>query len=383
MKKTLIPIAVLGVAVALAFTFVVNRRELQPQPSTSPPISVRVVEVSRGPIRLNVHAQGTVSPRTESELVPEVSGNVVWISPNLVSGGFFETGETLLRIDARDYEAAVARAVAALDRATADNELAQFEYERARDLNGRGLISQADLETAARSSRVTEASVVDARLVLESAQRDLARSELKAPFSGLVRSEQVDVGQFVNRGTAVATVYATDYLEVRLPIADRELAYLNIPLNQRGEFAPEDMPTVDLAAEFAGRQQTWTAKLVRTEAEIDPGTRMVYAIARVEGTGQLGDESIGPPVGLFVEAEIAGRELDDVVVLPRSALRNGEYVLVVDTENRIKLTPVEVLRIYRDNVYITAGLQNGDRVSISPLQTVVEGMRVQPIEDEI
>lgn len=382
MKKVLIPIAVLGVAVALAFSFLVNQRELEPQPSTSPPISVRVVEVSPGPVRLSVHAQGTVSPRTESELVPEVSGNVVWVSPNLVSGGFFETGETLLRIDARDYEAAVARAVATLDRATADNELAQFEYERARDLAGRGLISQADLETADRSSRVMQASLVDARLVLESARRDLARTELKAPFSGLVRSEQVDVGQFVNRGSAVATVYSTDYLEVRLPIADQELAYLNIPLSQRGEFESEDMPTVRLSAEFAGRQQTWHARLVRTEAEIDPGTRMVYAIARVEGGSRLGEESIAPPVGLFVEAEIAGRELENVVVLPRSALRNGEFVLVVDSENRVKLTPVEVLRIYRDNIYITSGLNDGDRVSISPLQTVVEGMRVQVIEDE-
>ena len=383
MKKVLLPIAVLGIAIAVAFGFIANRRQLDSQPTASPPISVRVVEVTPRPVRLNVHAQGTVSPRTESDLVPEVSGNVTWISPNLVSGGFFETDETLLRIDARDYEAAVARAVAMLDRATADNELAQFDYERARDLAGRGLISQADLETADRAYRVTQASLLDAQLVLETARRDLARTELKAPFAGLVRSEQVDVGQFVNRGSAVATVYSTDFLEVRLPIADQELAYLNIPLSQRGEFDAEDMAMVELSAEFAGREQTWHARLVRTEAEIDPGTRMVYAIARVEGEGHFGDESIAPPVGLFVEAEIAGRELDDVVVLPRSALRNGEFVLVVDTENRIELRPVEVLRIYRDNVYITSGLDAGELVSISPLQTVVEGMRVQPVEGDI
>jgi RND family efflux transporter MFP subunit len=206
MKKILLPIAVLVVAVAIAFSFVTNQRELAPQPSTSPPISVRVVEVSPGPVRLSVHAQGTVSPRTESDLVPEVSGNVTWISPNLVSGGFFEIDETLLRIDTRDYEAAVARAEATLDRAIAENELAQLEYSRAQDLAGRELISRAELQTADRSARVTQASLLDAQLVLESARRDLARTELKAPFSGLVRSEQVDVGQFVNRGTAIATV---------------------------------------------------------------------------------------------------------------------------------------------------------------------------------
>jgi len=383
MKKILYPILILVAAVALAAAFVANRPELESQPPAAPPISVRVVAVAPGPVRLRVHAQGSVAPRTESDLVPEVSGNVTWISPNLVSGGYFEIGEVLLRIDDRDYQDAVARAQATLDRATADNELAQFDYERARDLYGRSLISQADFETAGRSARVAEASLADARLVLDSAKRDLARTELKAPFSGLVRSEAVDVGQFVNRGAAVATIYATDFLEVRLPIADQELAYLNIPLNQRGEFASEDSPTVRLDAEFAGQQHTWIARLVRTEAEIDPGTRMVYAIARIDGNDHPSDESMAPPVGLFVEAEIDGRELDDVVVLPRSALRNGQYVLVIDSENRVNLTPVEVLRVYRDEVYITDGLQAGDLVAVSALQTVVEGMRVQPYEDQI
>ena len=383
MRKFVIPLGLLLIAVTVAALFVANQREFEPRQPESPPLTVRVVEVTPGPVRLSVHAQGTVSPRTESELVPEVSGNVVWISPNLISGGYFETGETLLRIDQRDYQAAVDRALATLARAEADNELARFEQERAEDLYGRSLISQADRETAERSARVAEASLRDAQLVLETARRDLARTELKAPISGLVRSEQVDVGQFVNRGSSIATIYATDYLEVRLPIADQELAYLNIPLSQRGEFAPEASPAVRLSAQFAGRRQTWDARLVRTEAEIDPGTRMVYAIARLAGDETHRDESIAPPVGLFVQAEIDGLELDNVVVLPRSALREGSFVLVVDSENRVGLRNVEVLRVYGDEVFVTGGLEAGELVSVSMLQTVVDGMRVQPLRSEI
>ena len=382
-KKIIVPFALLAIAVVIAAVFVSNRRELQPRQPEVAQISVRVVEASPGPVRLRVHAQGTVSPRTESELVPEVSGNVVWISPSLVSGGYFEMGETLLRIDQRDYQASVERAEATLERADADNELAQFEYVRAVDLFGRSLISQSDQEAAQRSARVAEAFLDDARLVLDTAQRDLARTELKAPFSGLVRSEQVDVGQFVNRGSSIATIYATDYLEVRLPIADQELAYLNIPLSQRGEFDPEDAPGVTLSARFAGRDQTWDARLVRTEAEIDPGTRMVYAIARVQGDETVGANAIAPPVGLFVQAEIDGLKLDNVVVLPRSALRSGEFVLVVDSENRVSLRRVEVLRVYGDEIFITEGLKAGELVSVSMLQTVVDGMRVQPIRPGI
>jgi RND family efflux transporter MFP subunit len=381
-RKIVLPIVLLAAAVAVAAVFVANRRQLEARQPEAPPVSVRVVDVAPGSVRLKVHAQGTVSPRTETELVPEVSGNVVWVSPSLVSGGYFEEGEPLLRIDARDYESAVERARATLERAEADRELARFDYDRAQELFGRSLISQADRQSADRSARVAEAALVDARLVLETARRDLTRAELTAPFSGLVRSEQVDVGQFVSRGTSIATIYAADYLEVRLPIADQELAYLNVPLNQRGEFDPADAPSVTLSAEFAGRAQTWEARLIRTEAEIDPGTRMVYAIARVEAdTG--GGLTMAPPVGLFVEAEIDGLKLDDVVVLPRSALRNGEYVLVVDTENRVSLRQVDVLRVYRDQAFVVGGLDAGERVGVSMLQTVVEGMRVQPIESEI
>jgi RND family efflux transporter MFP subunit len=375
--KKFLPILIVAGAVAVAFVLIKTRRELQPSLPQAAPIAVRVIDVNPGPVQLVVHAQGTVSPRTESALVPEVSGNVIWASPNLVSGGYFEAGEPLLRIDDRDYRAAVQRAEATLARARAEHELAQFEYERAEDLHARQLISRSDLETKVRTARVGEASLQDAELVLETAQRDMARTTLRAPFAGLVRSEQVDVGQFVTRGSSIATVYADDFVEVRLPIADQQLAYLNVPLGQRGEIDNDAAPTVHLTAEFAGQSQQWSGKLVRSEAEIDPGSRMVYVIARVRASEDV--DAPPPPVGLFVQAEIEGVAEDNVVVLPRSALRNENQVLVVDTENRLFFRDVEVLRVYRDSAYITGGLAAGERVSVSSLQTVVDGMRVQPI----
>jgi RND family efflux transporter MFP subunit len=378
--KKLLPPLIIVVAIAVAYALIENRRELRPTQPQAVPIAVRVVEVDPGPVQLVVHAQGTVSPRTESELVPEVSGNVTWVSPNLVSGGYFEAEEPLLRIDDRDYRAAVQRAEATLSRAQAEHDLAQFEYERAEDLHARQLISRSDLESKLRTARVAEATLQDARLQLETAQRDLARTSLGAPFAGLVRNEQVDVGQFINRGASVATVYATDYVEVRLPIADQQLAYLNVPLSRRGEIAEASAPSVKLTAEFAGRKQLWSGKLVRTEAEIDPGSRMVYLIARVRADDD--HSGVPPPVGLFVQAEVEGVAEDDVVVLPRSALRNENQVLVVDMENRLYFRGVEVLRVYRDEVYITGGLKAGELVSISALQTVVDGMRVQPLLPE-
>ncbi|MGD2167289.1 MAG: efflux RND transporter periplasmic adaptor subunit [Gammaproteobacteria bacterium] len=378
MLKKLVPVVIVLAAIGIAFALIANRRTLQPAQPQPVPTAVRILTVEPGPVQLRVHAQGTVSPRTETQLVPEVSGNVVWISPNLIPGGYFEAGETLLRIDGRDYMANLRRAEASLARAQADDELARFELTRAEELINRQLISRSDYEERVRSARVADTAVADAELVVQTARNELDRTIMTAPFAGLVRSEQVDIGQFINRGNSIAEVYATDALEVRLPIADQQLAYLNVPLEQRGEMPPDFAPSVALTAEYAGKTHTWTGYLARTEAQIDPGSRMVYAIARVRA--DAADQVASPPVGLFVQAEIEGIAEDNIVVLPRSALRDANQVLVVDTENRLHFRKVEILRVYRDEVYVSAGLEMGERVSISPLQTVVEGMRVQPID---
>lgn len=382
LNKKVMPLLILVVAVGIVAIMMMTRRQLEPRQVQAPPIAVRVVEVYPGNVQLVVHAQGTVSPRTESSLVPEVSGNVTWVSPNLVSGGYFEKGAALLKVDDRDYRDAVQRAEATLQRAEAEHNLAQFEYERANDLYSRDLISRIDLESKLRTSRVTAASLEDAQLQLDTAKRDLARTTLKAPFSGLVRSEQIDVGQFINRGSAVATVYASDYVEVRLPVADQQLAYLNVPLTQRGELDDANAPAVHLTAEFAGKTQAWDGKIVRTEGEIDPGSRMVYVIARVRAAQDRSTQDkdqLPPPVGLFVQAEIEGLAVDNMVVLPRSALRNENQVLIVDADDRLRFRDVDVLRVYRDEVYISDGISPGERVCVSTLQTVVEGMHVQPL----
>jgi RND family efflux transporter MFP subunit len=381
--KVLLPILVLVAALIGAATLLATSERLQPtQPEPVPP-GVRVIEVQPSSVRMLVHAQGTVTPRTETELVPEVSGNVVWISPNLVAGGYFEEAEPLLRIDARDYRAAVERARATVSRAEAELEFAEFELRRLEELESRQLISRSDVEAGTRTARVTDAALRDALVALEQAERDLARTEIVAPFAGLVRSEQVDVGQFVNRGGSAASIYAVDYVEVRLPVADQQLAYLDLPITQRGELDEETAPSVTLSAEFAGRAYEWLGKLVRTEAEIDSRSRMVQAVARIRSQPQPGSdpEQLPPPVGLFVQAEIEGRSAENVVVLPRSAIRNGNQVLIVDDENRLRFRTVELLRVYGEDAFINGGLSSGERVSVSPLQAVVEGMRVDPVLD--
>ncbi len=338
-------------------------------------VAIRVLAVERVDIQLEVSSQGSVAPATKSELIPEVNGRVQWVSPNLVAGGYFARDEVLLRLADQDYQAAVARGRASLARAEAEEELARFELARMEELVKKKLISQANLETVQRNHRITTASLEEARIALAQAQRDLARTEIRAPYDGLVSTQKVDLGQYLGRGDSIASIYAGESVEVRLPVADKQLAYLDLPLGYRGELSPEQAPAVILSTAYGGDQHQWVGSLVRTEAEIDARSRMVTAVARVENSG---GQAPNLPPGLFVKATIKGRWAKDVVLLPRSALRNQTQVLVVDKDNRLHFREVEILRFEQDQVIVQAGLETGERVNISPIQVVVEGMRVDP-----
>jgi len=375
MRKIIVPAAIVLVAIFGAVTLLATSPQLEPTMPEPVATTVRVLNVEPESIRLTVHSQGTVAPNTESELVAEVSGRVVWKSPALVNGGSFAKGDELLHIEDRDYRSTLERARAALSRAEAEYQHSRFEFERLESLEARQLASRSALENAQRAFRVAEAVLQDAHAGLAQAERDVERTRLYAPFQGLVRRQSVDIGQFVSRGAAVATLYASAEAEVRLPIADRQLAFLNVPMGLLGELPPEQQPAVTLSAEYAGQRLTWSGRIVRTEAAIDIASRMVHVIARVANE----DQPIPLSVGLFVNAEIEGLVADGIVRLPRTALREGNQVLIVDADNRLRFRAVDTLRLYQDEVFIQHGLGPGDRVCISPLQTVVEGMLVEPL----
>ena len=376
-RTLVIPTAIVLLFLSVAATLMATAPVLEPANDTPTPLTVRVRTIETESIELKVHSQGSVAPSTVSQLIPEVSGRVTWTSPSLVAGGFFEAGQELARIDDLDYRNAQDRANAALKRATAEVEHAKYEYRRLRSLAERKLVSRSALENGLRAYRVTQATFEDAQANSEQAQENVKRTVLRAPFTGLVRSENIDIGQFASRGQAIATLYANDVVEVRLPIADRQLAFLNLPPLRNGNFPKDMQPTVKLSADYGGQVRQWFGKIVRAEAEIDTSSRMVHLVARVESSKDSQDLS----VGLFVTAEIAGLAVENIVRLPRSAIRNDNQVLVVDTENRLRFRDIQPLRLYRDNVLINAGLNPGERVCISTVQTAIDGMAVNPIAE--
>ncbi len=380
------PLLILGAAFGvIAILFLARRTpEERPRQDTAP--LVRITTAIAAPFQFSVSANGAVSPRTESDLTPQVSGEIVEMSPSLVAGGFFEAGDLLARIDAADYRVDREAARAQVARAQSEYGRTRKELDRQRRLAGQSVASESRIDDAENAYRIAEASLREADARLERAERDLDRTTIRAPYRGRVRSEHVDLGQFVTRGTPIARIYAVDYAEIRLPLPDRELAFLDIiPLGQSAETMDGDDPPsgarVELRAEFAGASHQWDARLVRTEAELDPRSRMVHLVARVSDPFGLETERSAPlAIGLFVEAIIEGKKLERAFVLPRDSLRPGNQVYIVDAENRIRFRDIDLLRTERNRIVVGGGLEDGDRICTSPLDAAIDGMQVRVVQ---
>lgn len=378
--QILFPIVIVALAALITWK-IIDSKELPEaivHEKTAP--AVQVFRAEAHPVQLTVKALGTVKPRTESRLVSEVAGRIEQLSPALASGGFFSEGEILLTIEGVDYVAVVgeatanvARAEAALAREEADAQVAQQDW----DTIGRGR-QATPLVLHIPQLKEARANLASAEARLEMAQRDVERTKIRAPYDGRVRSRLVDRGEFVSRGSVLAEVFAVDYAEIRLPIADNQLPLLELDI--RGEFTSSNAgPEVSFSAEFAGELRTWSGRIERIEGAIDARTRSVILVARVDDPYGRRAEGTGPPLpaGLFVKAIINGRTLDEALTIPRSALRSGGTVFVLNAEDELEIRKIKKLPTSSEEVIVSSGLAPGERVIISPLELPIEGMAMR------
>ncbi len=383
MIRVLLPAGILAGCVLLAAWLVFNPTELDESSPEIIPVAVRVMEVDSEPVQLFVESQGKVQAARTVNLSAPVAGTVAWISPKLEAGGYVTEGEALLRLESSDYEIALARSEAALEQAKAEESHARSEYERLRELGIRRLVSESQIQNAERQANVTAARISEIETQLRQSRLDLERTEVRAPFDAVVGSREVELGQYANRAQNIAVMFDANEVEVRLPLAIRQLGFLDVPLDFRGELERRVAPVVRLEGMYGGQRHTWFGRMVRTEAAIDSDSNTVQAIVRVTQPREGDTKTISLPIGLFVEATIRGREIDEIIALPRAVMRNNNQVLVVDAENKMYYREVEIHRFEEHRVLISGGLEPGEIVCISPIQAVVNGMAVQPVREII
>jgi RND family efflux transporter MFP subunit len=381
-----LPLLVLVAALAGGRYFILQRPAAPQFEPPRVPLSIDAIRIAPEDYRVMVRSEGTVEPRTESTLIPQVSGQIVGISPSFREGGFFAQGDVLVTLDPRDYELAIASAEAQVAQAESalEQELAQAKVVE----DDWRMLGRPAPELGLRVPQIAaaRATVLSARSQLERARFDLERTRIRAPYDGQVLEKHVDVGQFVSTGTLLARVYATDYVEIRLPLSNRQLEFVDLPERFRGDTAQQDSagPEVVVKASIGRQQWRWTGRIVRAEGAIDTRTRQLFVVAQVDDPYERGVDGRPPlRIGQFVEVEIEGRILPGAYVLPRSALREAAEVLVVDAENRLERRPVTVAWTDGEHAVVTQGLYAGEAVNVTPLAVAASGTLVAATIDGV
>ena len=382
---TALVILALGVASAGILVKIGKKPERKVPPASRPVVSAFTVSDETDPIR--VRSFGSVKAKRSVSVVTRVNGEVMEKSPHFEAGGYFSKGETLLKIEDTDYVLAVeqARANVAqseynLARAEEEAQVAQREWDR---IGNEGYDTAEGSEPTALvmhepQLKLARANLDAARAAQSQAELNLERCTITAPFDGRVLDTGIDAGQFIRSGTALGTIYATDIAEVTVSIADDDLAWITVNYEASDGGVP-----VDVSAEFAGAEHHWQGRAVRLGGAVDSRSRLVSVVVEIPNPYERSGNR--PPLieGMFVDVLFSSEPPAGSVVIPRTALRPGDKVWVIDEKHALRIRQVQVARAGIEQAIITGGLASGDRICTSNLQYVTDGMPVRVEGDPV
>ncbi len=381
-SQSIIAIALLLVAALITALLYSLRPDTDITEPIYAPVTVDVVVAEKETIRIPMQAQGTVSPLQQTTLLAEVQGRIVEVSPTFNVGGFLQKDEVLLRIDPRDYQARQARTEAAIRAAESEllqeqgrADVARREWEKLPAGSQRSPEAR-DLYLRKPQLAQAEGQLLAARADLQTAQNDLDRTSVRAPYSALISAKHSELGQFVTPGAQLAEIFSVDIAEVRLPIPQTRLAYLDLP----GVRSDDAGAAIVLYTDVNGDVSHWPARLHRSEGVFDERSRSLFAVARIDDPYGLNQpERAALRVGTFVTANIEGRPMPGLVALPRYVMRAGDNVAVVDDNNLVRNRAVITLRTGGDFVYVSSGLEDGDEVILTTLDNALTGAEVSVV----
>lgn len=378
LKRRLLPVLIIIIAVAIMLFLFGSRTAPQKKEEIKKDLLVEVVDVKIMKDNFKVQSQGTVQPKIISTFVSEVSGKIVEVSPIFVNGGLFKKGDVLLKIDPSDYQtsvkssqAALARAKATLEEEKARAQVAEKEWQQFMDGEAPDLyLRKPQLAREVANVKAAEADV-------ERSKRELARTSVIASFDGLIKAKKVDLGQFVNRGTAVAEVYGTEIAEVRLPISDLDMNFLSF--NSAYELQTQK-PKVELVTKVGNRIRSWQATVVRSEGIIDERNRLLYLVAEVIDPYGLQQNQTAIEFGRFVQATIVGKKVENLVLVPRDLIFEANQVLVAK-DKKLVIQPVTIVQMDKKFAYVSEGLTEGDKLIITNIKNPLNGAAIRLLSE--
>jgi len=369
-KQIILPFVILAIAILLLVAFISMKKppEVKEEVENTPIVSVETVVVA--PMNLNVASYGVVKPKYETEMVAQVSGKIVELSPLFVAGGFVKEGQLLARIDPSDYEANLidaeanlASAKASLEQEEAQGKVAEREWKTITDASPSQLsLRKPQLEHEQAKVKAAQASVLRAK-------RNLERTEIRAPYDAMIESRNIGLGSFVSVASNVGKVLGTSVAEIRLPVADQQFKFLlNGGVNSE----------VVLESTYSGENKEWPAKIVRSEGVIDNTSRMSYLVAEVKDPYLLKNANENKAqlrFGSYINAKILGESIEEATSLPRYLIKDSQVALL-NEDSTLHYVDVNIIRIVGPDVIISGGLKSGDQVIVSALEYPMEGMKL-------
>lgn len=391
--KAVLPVVVIVLGVLGLRALILSKPDAPRVAADTRALLVDVQPVTRARHEVSVRANGTVIAAEQVVLAPEINGRVVWTSDQLVPGGRFRRGETVFRIDPRDYRLAVDAQSAEVQRAqlevqleegrqrVAEREWNLFESTRAPTAENGSTESTPpsdDLALRRPQRETAEVTLRSARSAAERARLALSKASLTAPFNAMVLNENVDVGQLVGPATQTATLVGTDAFWVRVSVPLASLANLQLP---DGETPG---PVVRVSQQVGGRRAERTGRVLRLLPDLDSVGAMARLLVAIEDPLALTEANRGSlPIllGSYVDVEIDAAPLESAVEVPRVALREGNRVFVMTADDALSVRTVEVAWSRDESVLVTAGLEHGERIVTSRVPTPVDGMPLRTADD--
>ena len=377
MRKYIRPIFIIGFGLAVAY-FLYWLGQTKPQSvSDAPPIDVEVEILKPTNHQILISSTGTTQPITQTALTSEVGGEIIYRSKKFSEGSSVIEGEILAKIDDTDLQLQYNNALLQLRTAEVQSQVQKAEAEVAEEVWEKiGEGTAKDLTLKKPQLKQVEAALNVAKAQVESAKKKLDKTDITAPYTGRIQSVNIDLGSTILPGQPVGVIYTANQIEISLPVKDSDLAFLDIPMDGR-KLNDNEKSLVKASALYKGKLQVWTGNIERVDGVIDPVTRMIKIIASFKNEF-LEENQTTLPIGLFVEAEINGKFLENVFIVPNVSLTTNNEILIVDRNNQIEMRKIVVLKKLKDSVIIKDGLSIGERIIVSKLNIATSGMDVNP-----
>ena len=377
MIKYLRPILIIAGATLIASALYVLGR-VSPQPIEKPsPMDVNVQILTPVNYEIKIKSTGTTTPITQTILTSEVGGEVIYRSKKFSEGSSVISGEILAKIDDTDLQLQYKNALLQLASAEvqfavqeAEAEIAQEAWEKVGEGAAKELVAKKpQLKQAKAALEVAKAQV-------DSAEKKLNKTEISAPYTGRIQNINIDLGSTILPGQPIGSMYTSNEIEVTLSVKDSDLQFLDIPMDGR-KLNPDQKSLVVIKSLYKGKMQEWEGNLERVDGVIDPMTRMIKLIANFKNNF-IEDSQPILPIGLFVEAEISGKKLMDVFIVPNTALTPNGELLLVNKDNELEIRKVNIITQTKDYILIKEGMIPGERIVVSKLSIATNGMLVNP-----